>query len=137
VELALLLPVFLLLSVGLLDLVHAWYIEQLITNASREAARYATRYQADAAGVRKTPSTYSPSISDWIKLSSYNNYDAMLPSDANLTVTPSGTGYTSTTSGTDLTVTVSATKTWWVLGTLIPGLGNSRTVTVFTKMKLE
>lgn len=137
VEMALLLPVFLVLSVGLLDLVHAWYMDELVTNASREAARYASRYQSNASLVRLAPNALNPSVSDYIKLASYSNYDSFLPSGANLTVTGSGSGWTGTTSGADLTVTVQATKNWWILGTLIPSMGSSKTISAFTKMKLE
>jgi Flp pilus assembly protein TadG len=129
VEFALLAPVFILLVFGIIDFGHAWYMKMEITSASREGARYGTRYQ----GPGKIPNTLSPSISSWVT----TNYGPLLPADANLTVTPGGTGYTSGTAGDDLTVTVTATKTWFVIGNLIPGLGSSITMSSTTAMKCE
>jgi Flp pilus assembly protein TadG len=40
VEFAIILPVLLLLLLGALDMGHMYYIDHLITNASREGARY-------------------------------------------------------------------------------------------------
>lgn len=125
-ELALVLPIFLLLCLGVGDLSHAWYTKQTVINASREGARYGSRYN-ESAGTRSYPNALSPSIVSYVQ----DNYGA------SLTVTPSGAGYTSTTAGSDLTVTVSATKTWWILGTLIPSLGSTMNVTSSTVMKLE
>ena len=45
VELALLIPAFVLLIAGILEFGHAWYIKQAITSASREGARYGIVYR--------------------------------------------------------------------------------------------
>ena len=44
VEFAIILPVLMLLILGGMDLGHMYYIEHLITNASREGARYGAKY---------------------------------------------------------------------------------------------
>jgi hypothetical protein len=45
VEFAVFLPIFLILVFGIIDFGHAWYMRQLMVNASREGARYGTRFQ--------------------------------------------------------------------------------------------
>ncbi|MDP3182988.1 MAG: pilus assembly protein [Desulfobaccales bacterium] len=133
VEFALLLPVFLLLVFGIVDFGHAWYLKQELTSASREGARYGTRYQTDTSGVHILPNTLSPSISSWVT----SKYASLLPTDANLTVTPAGTGYTSGVAGDDLSVACTARKYWFVLGYLIPGFGSYKDISAATVMKVE
>ncbi len=132
-EVALILPVFLLLLFGIVDFGHAWYMKQELTSASREAARYGTRFQTDPSGVHIPPNTLSPSISSWVT----SKYASLLPSDANLTATPTGTGYTSGLAGDDLSVTCTARKYWFVLGNLVPGFGSYKDVSATTVMKCE
>lgn len=135
VEFAILIPVFLLLAFGICDFGHAYYMKQLVTNASRDGARYGTRYIYDTATgkIHLIPNALDPTISAWIT----SKYAALLPTDAALQVTPGGPGYTSGTSGDDLSVQVTATKHWWVVGSLIPGLGATKDVSATTWMKLE
>ncbi len=47
VEFALFLPVFLLLTFGIIELGAAWYQKQMLVSASREGARMATLYSED------------------------------------------------------------------------------------------
>jgi Flp pilus assembly protein TadG len=134
VEFALLAPLFLLLVFGIVDVGHAWYMKQVISNASREAARYATKYHTDGSGVQIKPVALSPSIVSWTS----SKYASLLPDDANFNVTPSGPGYTSGTPGDDLSVDVTAIKNWFVLGALLPGLvGNHVDLKATTVMKCE
>jgi Flp pilus assembly protein TadG len=134
VEFAILVPVFLLFLFGITDLGHAWYMKQEIITASREGARYATRYQtATGSGVHIMPNALNPSVVNWVT----TNYGPRLPADADLQVTPGGPGFTSGLAGADITVTVTATKRWFVLGHLIRSLGNSQTLTATTIMKVE
>ena len=127
VEFALILPVFLLLVFGIADFGHAWYMQQTVTNASREGARYGTRYSGSPA------SALSPSIASWIS----SKYSSLLPPDANLQVLPGGAGYTSGSTSDDLSVRVTATKNWWVLGNLVPGFGTTKDIKSITWMKIE
>lgn len=133
VEFGLLAPIFLLLVFGIVDFGHAWYMKMEITSASREGARYGSRYQTDTNNNHILPNALSPSIATWVQ----NNYSSLLPTDANLTVSVGGTGYTSGTTGDDLTVTITATKNWFVIENFIPGLGNSITLSSTTTMKVE
>jgi len=121
VEFAIVLPILVLLVFGIIDFGHALYMKAEITSASREGARYATRYQTDnSSGSHILPANLSPDVSTWVT----NNYAGLLPADANLTVpTPTGPGYISGLAGQDVTVTVQATKNWFVLGRLISAAG--------------
>jgi Flp pilus assembly protein TadG len=133
VEFAVLCTVFLLIVAKIMDLGHAFYMDQVITNASREGARYGVVYQTYYDGTRKAPSSFSPTIKDHLlndwHLGSY------LPSDAGANVTV--TGDTSTTSGDKLEVTVTAKKTWFILDNFILSLGDSKTLSSTTVMRLE
>jgi Flp pilus assembly protein TadG len=137
VELAIILPLLLLLILGGMDLGHMYFIKYLTSNASREGARYGVKYQVN-------PSTLVPfaptalAISNYVKLPRPTGlgYAALL-GDANLPVTP-------VTVDNILTVTVTAQKHWWVLGsgTLFTIFGfhkftNPQTITATTAMALE
>ncbi len=135
IEFALCLIPLLLLIVGVADFGDAWLMEIVVSNASREGARYATRYQVDpGTGLRKIPSSFNPSVAAWVT----SSYASLLPSDANLHVpTPTGAGYTTGTAGADVTVTVTAQKHWFVLNKLLPGLSNPKLIRATTTMKCE
>ena len=125
VELGILLPVLLLLILGGTDLAHSYYIKHVITNASREGARYAARY------------TYPPqpattgTVSNYVKLASGLNYNSFNLSDLAVTTSPSPV-----VPGSAATVTVTATKHWWILGSL-PGFTDPQTLTATTAMVVE
>jgi Flp pilus assembly protein TadG len=144
VEFAILAPIFILLLFGIVDFGHAWYMQHEITSASREGARYATRYQTTSLGIRIIPVNLVPSIANYIKNTSAENGNlgglglhTRLPADCNLQVTPAGPGYTSGTVPDDLSVMVTARKNWFVLGYLIPGFGSYKDLTATTVMKCE
>jgi Flp pilus assembly protein TadG len=133
VEFGVLVPVFLLLVFGIVDLGHAFYMDQIITTASREGARYGTRYQTSADGRHLPPNALNPSIANWI----VTKYASLLPADCNLALTPGGPGYTSGFAGDDITITVTARKNWFVIGRLIPGLESYKNLSATTVMKCE
>jgi Flp pilus assembly protein TadG len=116
-----------------MDFGHAFYMKQMVSNASREGARYGARYTTDTGGNHLIPNAFSPTIATWVS----SNYSSLLPSNASLAVTPGGAGYTSGTAGADLSVAVTATKHWWVIGRLVPALGTTQTVSATTWMKVE
>ena len=140
VEFAILVPIFLLLVFGIVDLGHAWYMKQIVSNASREGARYGTRSTKST-----TPaSALVPSISNYILNTSAENGNKggyglkeQLPGDNPAVPTPTGPGYTDSTSGNDLYVKVTATKTWWVVNKFVPGMGPTSTISSTTCMKVE
>jgi Flp pilus assembly protein TadG len=139
VEFALcILPLVLLIG-GVVDFGHAYYMQHLITNASREGARYGVKYKVNSStGLPYAPDALPTSISNYVKLSQPTGlgYDGLLGSDANLVVTPSGLGYTSNNPGDPLTVTVTADKHWFFLGDLL-GLPDPKTLQATTIMVLE
>jgi Flp pilus assembly protein TadG len=139
VEFAILLLPLLLLIGGGVDFGHAYYIQHVITTASREGARYGVKYKVDSStGLPFAPSALTPSISNYVKLPQPTGlgYAGLLSSDANLLVTPSGVGYTSNNPGDPLIVTVTASKHWFFLGGLL-GFPNPKTLTATAAMTLE
>jgi len=135
VEFAAVTLVFLLIVSGIMDLGHAFYMNQVVTNASREGARYGITYQTDTNGNRIPPSSLPTSIQSYL----VNTYlpNTLLPADANPQVTVTGPGYTTGAKGANLEVTVSAVKTWFVLDNFIPGLGEQLNLAATTVMKCE
>jgi Flp pilus assembly protein TadG len=133
VEFALCLIPLLLIVGGIVDFGELWYIQSVLSTASREGARYATRYQT-VGGVRTIPSNLSPLVADWVT----SNYAGLVPSGANLAVdTPTGAGYTSGTAGQPVSVTVRAEKQCFFLTHLIPGLPGPQSLESTTVMTCE
>jgi Flp pilus assembly protein TadG len=131
VEFALILPILVFLVLGAMDLGHRFYLQHLITNASREGARYAAKYTGTAAAPTST------AVSNYVKLpTSGLNYNAF--NFTNFTVT---TTYAGTFPAQIATVTVTADKHWWVLGAFhlfgFPGFTNPTTLTATTAMNVE
>jgi Flp pilus assembly protein TadG len=124
VEFAIILPILLVLSLGALDLGHMYYMDHLITNASREGARYAAKYTGAAAAPTSTQ------VSDYVKLPSGLNYNAFNLDGLTVTAVSVGTFPTKIA-----TVTVTAQKQWWVLGSLL-GFA-AKTLTAQTAMNVE
>lgn len=135
VEFALVISILLMVVAGIIDFGHAWYMQHVITNASREGARYGIIYITDANGVRITPSALSPTISSYL-LTTYK-LPTLLPADASPIITVGGAGYTSTTKGAPLEVKVTAKKTWFIVAGFVPGMPNTRTLTATTVMLIE
>jgi Flp pilus assembly protein TadG len=138
VEFAIVLPILMLLVFGIIDFGHAWYIKQVVTNASREGARYGTRYTGS------TASTLIPSIHDYILNTSEGNNNkgglglsVQLQGCSPTVPTPTGLGYTNATPGNPLYVTVTAIKTWWIVNRFVPGMEDTRTVSSTTCMAVE
>ena len=144
IEFSIIGTIFMVLIAGVIDFGHAWFMKQVVTNASREGARYGITYQTNTSGVRIVPNAFTPTIANYVLNTSAQNggkggYSlvSLLPSNANPTVTLAGTGYTTGTKGTGLEVTVTATKTWFVVSGFIPGLGSQKTLVAKTVMLCE
>jgi len=132
VEFAVIVMVLALLVAGIIDFGHAWYMQQVITNASREGARYGITYKTNSSGVRISPNSLNPTITDVINNYITNSGVNIIPS-----INVAGGGASTGTQGADLEVTVSATKNWFILSGLMPTLGSSRTLSATTVMKCE
>jgi Flp pilus assembly protein TadG len=148
VEFAILMPVLLLLLFGIVDFGHCISMKQIMVNAAREGARYGTVYQTDASGNRLLLNNLNPSIENYIINTSAENggkggvgLQSLLAADANPVITKGGSACTESNplslAGEDLTITITAEKKWLVIGNLIPGLGNSITLTSTTNMRCE
>jgi Flp pilus assembly protein TadG len=133
-EFALCLIPLLLIVGGILDYGESWYMQSMLTTASREGARYATRYQTDpVTGQRLLPNNLNPTVEAWVT----TNYLGLLPADANLSVTPGGSGYITGTTGAPVSVTAGAQKRWFVLSHFIPTLTNPQPLASTTVMACE
>jgi len=138
VEFALCLIPFLLIVGGIIDFGESWYMQSVLASASREGARYATRYQTNSTtGARLIPNALVPSISDYVLTAAGYNLTSLLPNNAAPTVTPGGTGLTTPTPGFSISVQVTAQKYWIFLNHLIPGLTDPQTLSSTTTMACE
>jgi Flp pilus assembly protein TadG len=120
VEFALLLPIFILLTVGIMDFGTGFWINGQVVNAAREGARVGT-YDQTAASIRSAVKSTAPALS---------------LSDADITIV-CYSGFTSTTkscgsAGLGDGVKVTVNKVWVPITPLIraiPGVGSSVTLT--------
>ncbi|OGR24820.1 MAG: hypothetical protein A2139_10870 [Desulfobacca sp. RBG_16_60_12] len=139
VEFAIIFPVLMLLVFGVIDFGHAWYMRHLMSDASREGARYGTRYKTGNANSRILPRNLSPTVTDYL-LHTWGLQN-LLPADANPNVALGGAGATETNAsilaGEDFSVTITAQKNWFVLGKIIPGFADTTTLSVTTTMTCE
>lgn len=134
VEFALILPILILLVLGGIDFGHRLYMQHLITNASREGARYAAKYTGTS------PEPTSAAVSDYVKKPPPPpgglNYNAF-----NLDTLTVNATYAGTFPNRIATVTVTAVKHWWVLGTFnfygFLGFTNPQTLRATTAMNVE
>ena len=116
-----------------MDLGHRFYMQNLITNASREGARYAAKYTGTSADPNST------AVSNYVKLPSAPgglNYNAFHLDTLTVTTTFAGA-----VPNRIATVKVTAVKHWWVLGAFtfyhFSGFTNPQTLTATTAMNLE
>ncbi len=123
VEFAIVLGCLLLLITGIMDFGHAFFLKQIVTNASREGARYGVVYQEP----RLPVSDITAKVRFYLEKAGLND-----PSTAKVLVDP-GTG----AAGSLLTVNVSSTKTWWVINRFVPGLGDTVEINAETRMRYE
>lgn len=122
VEFALVLPLLVLLILGGMDFGHMFYIQHVLTLASREGARYAARYT----GTSSEPT--AAQIANYVK--STLDYGSIL---SDLTITAS---YSGTSPNRIVTVTAQAQKNWWILH-LLPGFSSGKLLQATTAMTLE
>jgi Flp pilus assembly protein TadG len=146
VEFALCIIPLLLIVAGVVDYGESWYMQSVLATASREGARYATRYQTDSGtGARLIPNALNnPTVQNYVLNTAAQNNNtvgygllALLPANAAPTVVPGGTGYTTGTAGAPVSMQVTAQKYWLFLNHLMPGLSNPHTLRATTTMACE
>jgi Flp pilus assembly protein TadG len=131
VEMAIVVSVLLLIVAGIIDLGHAFYLQQVVTNASREGARYGIVYRVDDAH-NPLPPRSQPEVEAY--LDEKFNLNTLLPS-REVKVNPDPP--TSLSCGDSYAVTVDATKTWFILDNFIPTLGETKKLSHTTVMRCE
>jgi Flp pilus assembly protein TadG len=130
VEFAIIIPLFIFLILGGLDLAHMFYIEHVVTTASREGARYASKYSGNP------PADPSPT-----QVITYVNSTVVPPLDGLAVQSPVYITKPGPPTYRIVTVTVTAHKHWWILATFnlygwVP-FTNPKTMTGTTSMKVE
>jgi hypothetical protein len=130
VELAIILPLFIFLTLGAMDLAHAFYIEHVITTASREGARYGAKYTGNP-----PVDTTQDQITAYVTSTLVTPLDDLVVNSPVYTTVPGPPNYRI------ITITVTAHKHWWVLTTFnfygwVP-FPNPKTMTGTTSMRVE
>jgi len=135
VEFAIGASVLFLIVLGIIEFGFLWYQKQVITNASREGARYGVTYQTTSTGTRLAPQNLSPSIQTVVS----NYLNGRIPSGS-YSIAVSGDGYGAANGtevkGWDLVVQVTCQNQMDLLSGFIPGLANI-SFTAKTIMKCE
>ncbi len=127
VEFAILATVLIFILGGILDFGHAWYIRQMLANASQEGARYATEFKMDSHASRVVPQ-----VSD---VQTYVTNTVLAGSGlTGLTVTVTGL---SGIPDQDVKVQVSANKNWFMLKQLFPVWTWPNTISASTTVKTQ
>jgi Flp pilus assembly protein TadG len=135
VEFAIGASVLFVIVLGIIEFGFLWYQKQVITNASREGARYGVTYQTTSTGTRLAPQNLSPSIQTVVS----NYLNGRIPSGS-YSISVSGDGYSAANGtevkGWDLIVQVTCQNQMDLLSGFIPGLANI-SFTAKTIMKCE
>jgi Flp pilus assembly protein TadG len=124
VEFAIGSTVLIMFLLGIIEFGFLWYQKQVITNASREGARYGVTYQTTTTGARKAPQNFSPTIASVV--STYCS--GRIPAGSWSTTVaddPTNTGgYTLGTKGKPIVVTVTCTNQMDLLSGFVPSMAN-------------
>ena len=121
VEFALFLPVLLVILFGIIELGSAWYFKQVMVNASRDGARFASLY-ADTAPSQSEIQTYVQTVLT----------QSGFPGNASIVVTGAGG-----VPGTQVSVDITSNYQMPVLGAMVPGVDGTITLQSTTVMRHE
>jgi Flp pilus assembly protein TadG len=121
VEFAVLAPLFVALLFGLVEFGLFLYDKEVLTNASREGARFGVVYTTP----RKTSTEISTKVQDFLTNAGFTD-------TATINVTGAGGG-----SGSSLTVSVSYPYNFEVLPQFLSGLAGTKTLQADTVMLME
>jgi Flp pilus assembly protein TadG len=136
VEFAIILPILLLLTFGIIEFSVALYDKAMITNASREGARVGIVYifnPNNSSGSNHPPNSQ---ITQVVQTYCQNKLLTFNPSGSNVTVNISRTG-TGDDAGDSLTVTVNYNYDFLALPSFIAALAGGINLQATTIMRLE
>jgi Flp pilus assembly protein TadG len=126
VEFAIGSTVLVMFLLGVIEFGFLWYQKQVITNASREGARYGVTYQTDTNGVRIAPKNITTPYT--VKQVADNYCSGRIPAGSWTTTVaddPTNTGgYTLGTKGKPIVVTVTCTNQMDLLGGFVPSMAH-------------
>ncbi|MGA9753981.1 MAG: TadE/TadG family type IV pilus assembly protein [Desulfobaccales bacterium] len=121
VEFAIACSLLIMLVLGICEFGLIFYQKQVITNASREAARYGVTYVTDANGVRLAPQNIT---TPYTITQVVTNYCTGRIATGSWSTVVSGAGYATGTQGSPIIVTVTSTNQMDLLSGFIPSLKN-------------
>ncbi len=124
VEFIILFPLFLLIVVGIVEFGHLWYVDHVITNASREGARAGVVYPNTTA---QAPSAAQTAVTSYLN----PNGKSIIPG-----VTVNTTATIVVNNGNYLQVQIKASNVALVLGQVVPAF-QTMTLQATTTMRME
>ena len=130
IEFALVLPVLIMLVFGIIEFSLLLYDKQVITNASREGARFGiVLLDPDNPGERRSDGEITSVVNTYCStyLISFGS-----PSPPTTSITRAGTGF-----GDDLTVSVAYKYNFLLLPNFVAGLAGGKNLNATTVMKME
>ncbi len=136
VEFAIILPVLLLLTFGIIEFSVALYDKAMITNASREGARAGIVYTFDPNNSSGPNHPLDAQITQVVQAYCQNKLLTFNPSGGNVTVNVSRTG-TGDDAGDSLTVTVGYNYDFLLLPSFVAALAGGINLHATTIMRLE
>lgn len=136
VEFAIILPVLLLLTFGIIEFSVALYDKAMITNASREGARAGIVYTFDPNNVAGPNHPVDAQITQVVQTYCQNKLLTFNPSGGNVTVNIFRTG-TGDDAGDSLTVTVGYNYDFLLLPSFVAALAGGVNLQATTIMRLE
>lgn len=133
VEFIILFPLFLLIVVGIVEFGHLWYVDHVITNASREGARAAVVYPPSTVTNRLTwaESQAQTAINDYLNPPTGSG-PSVIPGVTVTTTFPNP----GSTSGANFTVQINASNVALVLGQVVSAF-KTMSLQATTTMRME
>jgi Flp pilus assembly protein TadG len=134
VEFIILFPLFLLIVVGIVEFGHLWYVDHVITNASREGARAAVVYPPSTVTNRQAwaESQAQTAVNNYLNPPNGSG-PSIIPG---VTVPPLTFPSPGSTSGNNFTVQINASNVALVLGQVIPAF-KTMSLQATTTMRME
>jgi Flp pilus assembly protein TadG len=127
VEFVILFPLFLLIVVGIVEFGHLWYVDHVITNASREGARAGVVYTTQTPRSTWAQNAAQTAVTNYLN----SNGQSIIPGVKVTTTVTAGSS-----SGDNFTVQINATNVPLVLGQVVPAF-QTMTLQATTTRRME